>query len=106
MNTTTATATGMDFNKVFQAVKESDDNYRVLLETVTKDWEQLKALCPLYDEVTILFEADRKLILTNEPFFVFFENGKRLFEYGTNFEEEDYESLLKIANRLSLIRNA
>ena len=96
----------MNFNKVLQAVKESDDKHRVLLDKVTKDWEQLKTLCPLYDNVTILFGEDRKLVLTNEPFFFFLENGIRLFNYDTNFEEKDYESLSKIADIMNLIRNS
>ena len=96
----------MSFNRVAQAVKESDEKYQDLLDQIIKACEELKTLCPQYDNVEVQFGEYQKLVLTNEPFFFFLENGIRLFNYDTNFEEKDYESLSKIANILSLIRNS
>jgi len=96
----------MNFNKVLQAVKESDDKHQDLLDQIIKDCEELRSLCPQYDDVKVQFGEFRKLVLTNSPYFFFLENEVRVFNSETNFEEKDYESLLKIANRLSLIRNS
>jgi len=96
----------MKFNKVFKAVKESDEKHQDLLDQIIKDCEELRSLCPMYEDITIQFGEFQKLVLTNSPYFFFLENEEQMFTSETKFEEKDYDRLLTIANILSLIRNS
>jgi len=96
----------MNFNSVAQAVKESDGRNQDLLDQIIKDCEELRSLCPQYDNVEVQFGEDQKLVLTNSPYFFFLEKKVPVFNSETNFEEKEYNTLSKIANILSTIRNS